>query len=47
MPEELEETIVAWLKEHGYKDVDGNLGTIWFTGDDGATYSINATLCEG
>jgi len=46
MPEELEKTIVAWLKEHGYKDVESNLGTVWYK-DDEATYSITATLCEG
>lgn len=47
MPEELEKTIVAWLTEHGYQDVESNCGTVWYKGDDGETYSISETHCGG
>jgi restriction endonuclease Mrr len=47
MPEELEKVIVAWLKEHGYSNVESNCGTVWYTGDDGKTYSLSEEECEG
>ena len=47
MPEELALAIVEILKKQGYKNVEENLGTIWYEGPDGATYSITSTLCEG
>ena len=45
MPEEIELAIVDALVKLGYKDVEHNLGTIWYTDGDGQTWSICAQLC--
>ncbi len=46
MPEDVEEAIAKALVELGYKDVEHNLGTVWYTDGDGSTWSICAQLCE-
>lgn len=46
MPEEIELAIVEALVKLGYKDVEHNLGTIWYTDGDGQTWSIGAQMCE-
>lgn len=46
MNEKLEEAIVEVLKKQGYKNVQGNFGTIWYEDEDGQTWSISAMLCD-
>lgn len=45
MNEKLEDAIVAILKEQGYKNVEGNLGNIWYEDDEGQTWCISANIC--
>lgn len=46
MPEEIEMAIVEALVKLGYKNVEHNLGTVWYTDADGQTWSIEARICD-
>ena len=46
MPEDVEEAITKALVGLGYKDVEHNLGTVWYTDADGQTWSIEARLSD-
>lgn len=45
MPEDIEVAIAETLVKLGYKDVEHNCGTVWYTDADGQTWSIDAQLC--
>jgi len=45
MPEDIEAGIVKLLKKLGYKNVEGNCGTVWFD-SEGKTFAISAMECE-
>lgn len=46
MDERIEMAIAEKLKELGYKNVEHNLGTIWYEDENGDTHSIADTICE-
>lgn len=46
MDEKLEQAIVEVLKQQGYTNVESNFGTIWYTDEDGTTWSLCPVLCD-
>lgn len=46
MNEDIEVAIADALVKLGYKDVEHNCGTVWYTDGAGQTWSINALPCS-
>lgn len=46
MPEDIEEALAELLVKLGYKDVDHNHGTVWYTDKYGLTWSLCPQICE-
>ncbi len=46
MGEDIEEALAELLVKLGYKDVEHNLGTVWYTDSEGQTWSLSPVPCE-
>ena len=46
MPEEMEIAVVDALKKLGYTNVEGNCGVVWYTDNDGQTWSLSPNMCD-
>lgn len=46
MPEDIEEALAELLVKLGYKDVEHNCGTVWYTDGDGQNWCLCSQICD-